>query len=62
MVIRGEPDLVSATLEEWTVYRDYLRSLPATDDSVGVAMAIANSQIQKLKQAASAEVPEIAGR
>ena len=49
MVISGEPDPESASLEEWLVYRDHLRSLPAKDDSLSVALAIANTQIRKLQ-------------
>lgn len=51
MVIRGEPDPATASLDDWVAYRDYLRSLPDSDESVGLAIAIANSQIQKLKSA-----------
>jgi hypothetical protein len=51
MVIRGEPDPATATLSDWVEYRDYLRSLSESDDTVDVALAIANSQIQKLRGA-----------
>ena len=47
MVISGEPDPISASLEDWLVYREHLRSLPARDESVSVALAIANAQIRK---------------
>jgi hypothetical protein len=49
MVISGEPDPASASLEDWVNYREHLRSLPAKDDSVSVALAIANTQIRKLQ-------------
>ncbi len=49
MVIRGEPDPATATLDDWVEYRNYLRSLSDSDDTVDVALAIANSQIQKLR-------------
>lgn len=49
MVISGEPDPESASLEDWLVYRDHLRSLPAKDDSLSVALAIANTLIRKLQ-------------
>jgi hypothetical protein len=50
MVIIGEPDPTSASLEDWVIYRDHLRSLPEKGKSVGVAIAIANARIQKLQQ------------
>lgn len=49
MVISGEPDPASASLEDWLVYREHLRTLPAKDESVSVALAIANTQIRKLQ-------------
>lgn len=51
MVIRGEPDQDSASVEDWIAYREYLRSLPDKDESVSVALAVANARIQKLQQA-----------
>lgn len=50
MVIRGEPDSNSASLEEWVNYREHLRALPEKDQSVSVAIAVANARIQKLQQ------------
>lgn len=50
MVIRGEPDQASASLGDWVTYRDHLKSLPVKDESVSVALAIANARIQKLQQ------------
>lgn len=49
MVISGEPDPTSASLDDWLKYREHLRSMPAKDDSVSVALAIANHQIRKLQ-------------
>mgnify|MGYP003648981411 CR=1 FL=1 len=49
MVISGEPDPSSASLQDWLKYREHLRSLPAKDDSVSVALAIANTQIRKFQ-------------
>lgn len=49
MVISGEPDPTSASLEDWLKYREHLRSMPAKDDNVSVALAIANTQIRKLQ-------------
>lgn len=50
MVIRGEPDQASASLGDWVTYRDHLKSLAVKDESVSVALAIANARIQKLQQ------------
>lgn len=50
MVIAGEPDPASASLEDWLAYREHLRSLPVKDESVSVALAIANAQIRKLQE------------
>ena len=49
MVISGEPDPESTSLEYWLVYRDHLRSLPTKDDRLSVALAIANTQIRNLQ-------------
>ena len=49
MVISGEPDPTSASLEDWLKYREHLRSMPAKHDNVSVALAIANTQIRKLQ-------------
>lgn len=49
MTISGEPDPISASLEDWLTYREHLRSLPAKDENVSVALAIANTQIRKLQ-------------
>ena len=56
MVISGEPDPISASLEDWVSYREHLRSLPEKDESVSLAMAIANTQIHKLQQTEGREV------
>lgn len=63
MLIRGEPDLATASIEDWIAHREHLRSLPFPDDSVHVALAVANAQIQRLKTArvTSAENAAIAG-
>lgn len=49
MVISGEPDPSSASLEDWLTYREHLRTLPVKDQSVSVALAVANTQIRKLQ-------------
>lgn len=56
MVIRGEPDPISASLEEWVSYREQLRTLPEKDQSVSVAIAVANARIQKLQQTDDGEL------
>ena len=50
MAIRGVPDQASASLGDWVTYRDHLKSLPEKDESVSLALAVANAQIQKLQQ------------
>ena len=37
MVIRGEPDPDSASIDDWVAYREHLRSLPGQDESIRVA-------------------------
>ena len=49
MVILGEPDPASASLDDWLVYRNHLRGLAGKDENVSVALAVANAQIQKLQ-------------
>ena len=49
MVIRGEPDPASASIDDWVAYRDHLKSLQGSDESVRVALAVAQAQIQKLQ-------------
>jgi hypothetical protein len=56
MVISGEPDQASAFLGDWVNYRDHLRSLPEKDESVSLALAVANARIQKLQQSADRPV------
>lgn len=58
MVIKGEPDPSTASLDEWIEYRDHLRSLPRSDESVSVALAIANAQIQKLRTDGSLRIAQ----
>jgi hypothetical protein len=53
MVISGEPDPTSASVEDWLTYREHLRTLPAKDEGVSVALAIANTQIRKLQNTES---------
>lgn len=48
--IIGEPDPTSATLEDWRAWRRELASLPQNDDSVRLAIAIAEAQIAKLRR------------
>ncbi|MGB0632446.1 MAG: hypothetical protein ACPGRZ_17285 [Alphaproteobacteria bacterium] len=50
MVIRGEPDPGSASIDDWVAYREHLKSLPGRDESIRVALAVAQAQIQKLQQ------------
>lgn len=50
MVIRGEPDPASASIDDWMTYREHLKSLSGQDESIRVALAVAQAQIQKLQQ------------
>ena len=49
MVIRGESDSNSASIDDWVAYREHLKSLPSQDESIRVALAVAQAQIQKLQ-------------
>ena len=49
MVIRGEPDPASVSLDDWVAYRNHLRGLAGKDENVSDALAVANAQIQKLQ-------------
>jgi hypothetical protein len=48
MVIRGEPDPASASIDDWIAYREHLKSLGDGDESIRLALAIAQAQIHKL--------------
>ena len=45
MVIRGEPDSNSASIDDWVAYREHLKSLPSQDESIRVALAVAKAGI-----------------
>jgi hypothetical protein len=47
--IIGEPDPATATLEDWRAWRRNLSVLPQDDDSVRLAVAVAEAQIAKLR-------------
>ena len=49
MVFRGEPDSNSASIDDWVAYREHLKSLPSQDESIRVALAVAQAQIHKLQ-------------
>jgi hypothetical protein len=48
--IIGEPDPAKATLEDWRAWRRNLSVLPQDDDSVRLAIAVAEAQIAKLRR------------
>ena len=50
MVMRGEPDPASVSIDEWVKYRDHLKSLPGRDESIHIALVVAQARIQKLRQ------------
>lgn len=48
LIIDGEPDLVTGTLEDWIQYREKLATLPRNDENVRLAIAVAEARIAKL--------------
>jgi len=50
MTITGEPNPETATLDDWRAWRQTLLTLPRDDDSVRVALAVAEAQIAKLRE------------
>ena len=62
MVIRGEPDPGTASIDDWVAYREHLKSLPNQDETIRVALAVAQAQIQKLQQSDTAQLLDAAAR
>jgi hypothetical protein len=50
MKITGEPNPETATLEDWRAWRLELLSLPRHDDSVRVALAVAEAKTVKVSE------------
>ncbi len=48
LIIDGEPDLVTGTLEDWIHYREKLANLPQDDENVRLAISVAEARIAKL--------------
>jgi len=48
--IVGEPDLATATLDDWRAWRRDLATLPQDDENVRIAIAVAEAQIAKLRR------------
>jgi len=48
LIIEGEPDLVTGTLDDWVHYREKLAALPQDDKNVRLAIAIAEARIAKI--------------
>lgn len=48
--IEGEPDLLTGSLKDWQAYRQTLNQLPQDDQNVRLAVAVAESQIAKLRR------------
>ena len=48
LIIEGEPDLVTGTLDDWVHYRENLAALPQDDENVRLAIAVAEARIAKL--------------
>ncbi len=49
MDIEGEPDHRTGTLEEWLRYREKLADLPQDDETVRLAVAVADARIMHLR-------------
>ena len=48
--IEGEPDLETGSLEEWLQYRQTLAALPQDDESVRLAIAVADARVAQLRR------------
>lgn len=48
LIIEGEPDLATGTLDDWVQYREKLANLPQDDENVRLAIAVAEARIAKL--------------
>ena len=48
LIIEGEPDLVTGTLDDWIHYREKLAGLPQNDENVRLAIRVAEARIAKL--------------
>ena len=48
LIIEGEPDLMTGTLDDWIHYREKLATLKQTDETVRLAITIAEARIAKL--------------
>lgn len=51
IVIEGEPDPLTGTVEDWQRYRDRLAALPQSDSTVRLAIAVAEARIDALHRA-----------
>jgi hypothetical protein len=48
LIIEGEPNLLTGTLDDWIHYREKLAGLPQNDDNVRIAITVAEARISKL--------------
>lgn len=48
LIIEGEPDYATGTLEDWIQYREKLATLPQDDENVRLAISVAEARIAKL--------------
>ena len=48
LIIEGEPDLATGTLDDWIHYREKLATLPQNDENVRLAITVAEARIAKL--------------
>ena len=48
LIIDGEPDLVTGTLDDWIRFREKLATLPQDDENVRLAITVAEARIAKM--------------
>lgn len=48
LIIEGEPDLATGTLEDWVHFREKLATLPQNDENVRLAITVAEARIAKI--------------
>ena len=48
LIIDGEPDFATGSMEDWIQYREKLATLPQADENVRLAISVAEARIAKL--------------
>ena len=57
VIIEGEPDFATGTLDQWMAFRQTLTALPQNDENVQIAMAVAHARIEKLRRENNPRAP-----